>query len=187
MVASPVCPYCRCPLEESEVQVACEACGTQHHAACWEENQGCTLYGCEATAPVEPRTDEEIPEGWWGKECKQCPVCKTEIRLEAIRCRTCGSVFEKAPQNAEGYAERKRLERAAGKTKTMAISLALACLITCTAPLAIPLTWFWRKANRENLAALPSFFDVLCKIGLVVAVVQTVLVAAIGFAYHVIR
>lgn len=48
-----VCPYCRCPIEETgEQQVVCPGCGTPHHADCFAENGGCTVFGC-SQAPVE--------------------------------------------------------------------------------------------------------------------------------------
>jgi TM2 domain-containing membrane protein YozV len=48
-----ICPYCR-----SEVQDAagdrkdCPGCGTPHHADCFAENGGCTVFGCSA-APAD--------------------------------------------------------------------------------------------------------------------------------------
>lgn len=48
----PVCPYCRAPMEDEAALIACPGCSTPHHAECWEENGGCTVFGC-AEAPVE--------------------------------------------------------------------------------------------------------------------------------------
>jgi TM2 domain-containing membrane protein YozV len=46
------CPYCRTPFEaEDEIKV-CDACATPHHADCYAENGGCTVFGC-ANAPVD--------------------------------------------------------------------------------------------------------------------------------------
>ncbi|MCO5169706.1 MAG: hypothetical protein M9894_25490 [Planctomycetes bacterium] len=43
-----VCPYCRDALDEAQDEVvACAACGTLHHAACFEEHRRCTVRGCE--------------------------------------------------------------------------------------------------------------------------------------------
>jgi hypothetical protein len=64
------------------------------------------------------------------------------------------------------------------------VVLLIACLITCSAPLAAPVTWFWRRANRENLSALPVLYDFLCRIGMVAATVQTVLVVLVTMIYH---
>ncbi len=47
-----VCPYCRAEFEPDEEVKACPACGTPHHADCFAENGGCTIFGCTA-APAE--------------------------------------------------------------------------------------------------------------------------------------
>jgi TM2 domain-containing membrane protein YozV len=46
------CPYCRAGFEADEVVTACPSCGTPHHADCFAENGGCTIFGC-AAAPAE--------------------------------------------------------------------------------------------------------------------------------------
>ena len=47
-----VCPYCRSGFEPDEEITHCPACGTPHHADCFAENGGCTIFGCTA-APVD--------------------------------------------------------------------------------------------------------------------------------------
>ena len=55
MNAAAVCPYCRGPIEpESEQQKVCAGCGTPHHADCFEENGGCTVFGCSFAPAEEP-------------------------------------------------------------------------------------------------------------------------------------
>jgi len=49
---TPTCPYCRTPFEADDEIVTCPACGTEHHADCFAENGGCTVFGC-SQAPVE--------------------------------------------------------------------------------------------------------------------------------------
>ncbi|HKD81820.1 MAG TPA: NINE protein [Candidatus Angelobacter sp.] len=52
-MAQPVCPYCRMPFEQAgPAQVFCTACGTPHHEDCYQENGGCTVFGC-ARAPAD--------------------------------------------------------------------------------------------------------------------------------------
>lgn len=46
------CPYCRSPIEAEDESVLCEACATPHHADCYAENGGCTVFGC-SKAPVD--------------------------------------------------------------------------------------------------------------------------------------
>jgi TM2 domain-containing membrane protein YozV len=48
-----ICPYCRTEaiLGESNLSI-CNGCATPHHADCYEENGGCTIFGC-SEAPAE--------------------------------------------------------------------------------------------------------------------------------------
>lgn len=48
-----VCPYCRSEVADAEGnRKDCPGCGTPHHADCFEENGGCTVFGCSA-APAD--------------------------------------------------------------------------------------------------------------------------------------
>jgi TM2 domain-containing membrane protein YozV len=47
-----VCPYCRTGFEAEDEVTRCPSCGTAHHADCFAENGGCTIFGCPA-APAE--------------------------------------------------------------------------------------------------------------------------------------
>jgi len=64
--AEAICPYCRAGFEPDEEITACPACGTLHHADCFTENGGCTIFGCTAAPADEPsisvtRTDFHPP------------------------------------------------------------------------------------------------------------------------------
>jgi hypothetical protein len=56
------CPYCRAPFEPSEEQLLCEGCETPHHRDCYEENGGCTVFGCRCAPPDEPKLRVSGPE-----------------------------------------------------------------------------------------------------------------------------
>ena len=47
-----ICPYCQTGVKESEAKL-CPVCGMPHHAECWQENGGCTVYGCTGRAQVD--------------------------------------------------------------------------------------------------------------------------------------
>jgi TM2 domain-containing membrane protein YozV len=50
-----VCPYCRGQIEsDPEQQKVCDGCGTPHHLDCYEENGGCTVFGCGKAPAEEP-------------------------------------------------------------------------------------------------------------------------------------
>jgi hypothetical protein len=55
MSTAALCPYCRGPVEgEPESQKICEGCGTPHHQDCFQENGGCTVFGCSFAPAEEP-------------------------------------------------------------------------------------------------------------------------------------
>jgi len=57
-----VCPYCRTPISAEEAGVTCEGCGTRHHADCYAENGGCTIFGCSCAPAEEPKLTVSAPE-----------------------------------------------------------------------------------------------------------------------------
>jgi TM2 domain-containing membrane protein YozV len=60
---SAVCPYCRGVIEQDEPgTVHCPGCGTPHHADCFEENGGCTVFGCSAAPAAEPKLSIGVPD-----------------------------------------------------------------------------------------------------------------------------
>ena len=50
-----VCPYCRSEISHSDRMRVCPACHTPHHADCWKENKGCTVFGCTMAPPDEEK------------------------------------------------------------------------------------------------------------------------------------
>jgi TM2 domain-containing membrane protein YozV len=54
MTDAVVCPYCRMPFDNGEApaKIFCTACGVPHHEDCYQENGGCTVFGC-ARAPAD--------------------------------------------------------------------------------------------------------------------------------------
>ncbi len=40
------CPFCQYPLKADLETVECPSCKVPHHRECWEENGGCTTFGC---------------------------------------------------------------------------------------------------------------------------------------------
>lgn len=53
-MSTTACPYCRCGFEGEEA-LTCEACATPHHADCYAENGGCTVFGCAKAPADEPK------------------------------------------------------------------------------------------------------------------------------------
>ena len=44
---TPLCPFCRSPLQDLERVIRCGHCATVHHTACWNENANhCSVFRC---------------------------------------------------------------------------------------------------------------------------------------------
>jgi TM2 domain-containing membrane protein YozV len=62
-MTAPICPYCRCPVEEPESEaIMCAGCGTPHHSDCYAENGGCTVFGCSAAPEEEPKLSMSVAD-----------------------------------------------------------------------------------------------------------------------------
>jgi len=57
-----VCPYCRTTIGAEDQPLRCEGCGTPHHADCYAENSGCTIFGCSKAPGDEPKLRVSVPE-----------------------------------------------------------------------------------------------------------------------------
>ena len=54
------CPYCQTPIQPGAPVIVCNACGSTHHAECWQQNRGCTTFGCHG-GPAAARAPEPPP------------------------------------------------------------------------------------------------------------------------------
>lgn len=61
-VKTDVCPYCRTKIMAEDGPVVCEGCGTSHHADCYAENGGCTIFGCSKAPGDEPKLSVSTPD-----------------------------------------------------------------------------------------------------------------------------
>ncbi len=41
-----ICPFCNTVIKEDDAVKVCPSCNVPHHEACWNENNGCTTFGC---------------------------------------------------------------------------------------------------------------------------------------------
>lgn len=51
------CPYCRGEFSGGEDPFLCPTCATPHHSDCYEENGGCTVFGCVSAPADEPKVN----------------------------------------------------------------------------------------------------------------------------------
>jgi len=60
---SEICGVCQCPIEDDEFdeRLTCDRCELPFHTECWEENLGCSAYGCENVNALKMGADITIP------------------------------------------------------------------------------------------------------------------------------
>ncbi len=57
------CAVCQCSLLPDDDRTLCPECGLPHHTDCWNENFGCSAYGCSQVNALKPGPDIQIGSG----------------------------------------------------------------------------------------------------------------------------
>lgn len=103
-IKNKTCPYCQSKIKTGADFIVCSHCGTPHHKECWNENLGCTTYGCISNPLTEVRPDvistdvgaltpSSIRETLRTNESRrliECPNCKSQIEQSSDYCSFCG-------------------------------------------------------------------------------------------------
>lgn len=108
-LAGKTCPFCKTDIKEGEEIIVCPACNTPHHKGCWEENKGCTTFGCseqhyeeQHTNPTDACANCGAPLGDGqafcpkcgtakpGKKQNVCSKCGAELKEDQEFCPKCG-------------------------------------------------------------------------------------------------
>ncbi len=88
-----ICPFCKTEITETDTVKECPVCGIPHHEDCWNENGGCTTFGCSGKdeAPVaEVSAAVSAPAA-----TEFCSACGTPVTGDGAFCTGCGA--PKAP------------------------------------------------------------------------------------------
>lgn len=56
------CPFCKTVFKEDDAIVVCSVCDMPHHLACWQENNGCTTFGCTGVIKDFIGSPEKTPD-----------------------------------------------------------------------------------------------------------------------------
>lgn len=126
------CPYCQSKIKDDLDVIVCSLCGTPHHRECYEENGGCTTYGCgnNPTTVKDERRREGIDVGAMTVPAArnlvaqsnliECPNCKKEVEENSNYCKYCGyNIIEGKFDDEENfddefkrkYEEKKKISR----------------------------------------------------------------------------
>lgn len=83
---NPICPYCRMETGTGEGErIDCPGCGTPHHPDCFQENEGCTVFGCSHAPVDEPKlsvTGTDLAGNTYSYERPAAPVVYSTLGLQ---------------------------------------------------------------------------------------------------------
>ena len=95
-----ICPFCKTEITEADTVKVCPACGIPHHEGCWEENHGCTTFGCseqhyeaQHTNPTDVCTNCGAPLDDGQAFCPKCGTPKAAAPKKNV-CGNCGAELE---------------------------------------------------------------------------------------------
>src|SRR5215212_2473822 len=54
------CGICQSSIQPAEETQTCPSCGLSFHAGCWQENWGCSAYGCNQVNALKPADAAEL-------------------------------------------------------------------------------------------------------------------------------
>ena len=98
-----ICPFCKTEIKEGDSVKVCPACGIPHHESCWEENHGCTTFGCseqhyeeQHTNPTDVCQNCGAPLGDGQKFCPKCGTPKNAPKKNV--CGKCGAELQEGQE-----------------------------------------------------------------------------------------
>ncbi|MBK8550872.1 MAG: DUF4440 domain-containing protein [Ignavibacteria bacterium] len=122
-IKNKTCPYCQSKIKQGADFIVCSNCGTPHHKECWNENLGCTTYGCTNNPLTEKKVTVDSQDV--GNETVEslraslrtshtqnlieCQNCKSKIEEGSTYCKYCGfNVIEnKIPEDRKADAKKE--------------------------------------------------------------------------------
>lgn len=60
VAVSPICGVCQCSIDDGDAVTSCPECHLPFHAGCWEENLGCSTYGCQQVNALKKGPDIRV-------------------------------------------------------------------------------------------------------------------------------
>lgn len=178
-----VCPFCKTEIKEGNSVKVCPACGIPHHESCWEENHGCTTFGCseqhyeaQHTNPTDVCQKCGAPLGDGQDFCPKCGTpknapkknvcgkCGAELQDGQEFCPKCGQKAGIAVDSNVNAAISKfnaGVEKKKKKSKTLPIVIAAVLVVVAALGFFISNTMGEKKAEEAKQEYVANVEDFL--------------------------
>lgn len=176
-----LCPFCRTEIKAGEAVKACPSCGLAHHQACWDENGGCSTFGCSerhdepaATAVVTACASCGAPLGAGQAFCPQCGAkiaepkelvcsgCGAQLHEGQAFCDRCGRKCDPTVDGAVSSAIDRfnsGIEKKRKRSRLVPIVIAVFCILAIGAGYFVIKTAQEKKAAEERAAAISVYIN----------------------------
>jgi hypothetical protein len=153
------CPYCQTNIKENADKVVCSACHTPHHKECWEENKGCTTYGCANNPGTKIKSidignetvgniQQMLVQDRQAVKTVECPNCKKKIEEGSLFCKYCGiSTINKSGEKEKFEEEFQKRYKNAIKSKRKRLIITISSFSILTVLLFISIYFGISKLN----------------------------------------
>ena len=85
-----ICPFCKTDIRFGERVKVCSSCGIPHHVGCWNQNHGCTTFGCSEQNQTDMNNtlygNVTVPNS-----IERCARCGAELEGGHEFCAKCGT------------------------------------------------------------------------------------------------
>lgn len=185
-----ICPFCKTKIQEGDSVKVCPACNIPHHEDCWEENKGCTTFGCselhyeaQHTNPTDVCQNCGAPLGDGQAFCPKCGTfrdapkknvcnkCGTELQDGQEFCPTCGQKAGFAVDSNVNSAISQfnaGIEKKKKRSKALPIILAVAAVVAIIVGVFVFHTLGAKKAEeakKEYIANVEEFLSLALTAG----------------------
>ena len=185
-----ICPFCKTEIQEGDSVKVCPACNIPHHEDCWEENKGCTTFGCselhyeaQHTNPTDVCQNCGAPLGDGQAFCPKCGTfrdapkknvcnkCGTELQDGQEFCPTCGQKAGFAVDSNVNSAISQfnaGIEKKKKRSKALPIILAVAAVVAIIVGVFVFHTLGAKKAEeakKEYIANVEEFLSLALTAG----------------------
>ncbi len=157
------CPYCKTEIKEGEPIKVCPACGIPHHEGCWEENKGCTTFGCseqhyetQGTNPTDVCSNCGATLGDGQEFCYKCGTPKSGNKKKI--CGKCGAELQEGQEFCPKCGQKVGLSVDAGVSSAI--------------------SQFNEQINKSNDAKKKKPIKIISIVAVIIAVVLAVVLLA---------